>query len=294
MNFLLANAPHWTGNVNNVAFTVFGRPVAWYGIIITSAMILGLVLAILRGKRQGLKADDWLEMFLIIAPMSIIFARLGFLLANPAAWSRWYAVYEGGLTITFGVPGGVLGCFIWCKWRKADFMAVVDRAAPTVLACQALGKWGNFFNQELYGLAVTNPSAQWFPLSVYIRGSGWHQAAFFYEAVCCLVMLAVILFIQKRLRIKGAGVFLYFGAYALIRFCMEFTRMDMHGLKSGVNVLQILCALVCVAMVGILVFLGLRAKKKGEQVWYKKGIPDDKVFQAKYKPSEIINGASNK
>jgi len=283
---------HWTGKVESVAFTLFGRDIAWYGIIITSAMLIGLFGATLLAKKIKIKSDDLLELFLIAIPMAILFARLGYVFARPKyyfvkdfGWDdfvRVFAVWDGGLTIMTGAPGGILGGLIWCKWRKVDFLRLTDAILCIVLLSQAIGRWGNFFNQEIYGMPITNPELQFFPLAVYIaQEGGFFMATFFYESVLNTIGFIVLYLVSKRLYLRGSGIPLYVLAYGLIRFIMEFMRDD-GDVYAKVNFNQIICAVVVVAAAALLAVMIIRKKKQGERVWYGKGIPAKLIKPAKY------------
>ncbi|MFA5449676.1 MAG: prolipoprotein diacylglyceryl transferase [Clostridia bacterium] len=276
---------HWTGKVKSVAFSVFGQPIAWYGIIITAAMLIGLFLGIKRAKKVGLSSDDMLELFMIAIPLAVIAARLGYVFAHidvffkveNFGWDNFVDIInlrDGGLTIMTGVPGGILGGFIWSKWRKVDFIYLADAVAPVILVSQALGRWGNFFNQEIYGMAVTNPSWQFFPYAVYItREGGFHQAAFFYEMVLNLVFFAAIVIVLRRLKVKGAGITMYVMGYTFVRFLMGFVRNDKGYMYDTVNTNQIFTIIVAVLAAAVLALLIIREQKKGAKVWYSGGIP---------------------
>ncbi|MFI3228552.1 MAG: prolipoprotein diacylglyceryl transferase [Bacillota bacterium] len=291
MNAMLADAT-WTGNVQSVAFTVFGKDVAWYGIIITSAMLVGLFGAYIRCKKIGLTMDDLLEIFMIAIPLAVVCARLGYVFARPAqyllvenfGWDDFvniFAVWDGGLTIMTGVPGGILGGYIWCRWRKVDFLAGLDMIAPVVLLSQAIGRWGNFCNQEIYGAVITNANMQWFPMAVYIaRDGAFHQALFFYEMVLNVLFFITIIVLSKRIKLKGFGILSYTGSYAFIRFVMEFFRDD-GNIYDVINYTQLCCfiaAIACLAGIFILIY---RSKKKGIRVWYKDKVPANELVMAR-------------
>jgi prolipoprotein diacylglyceryl transferase len=283
----------WTGDVPRIAFTVFNKEIAWYGILVTLGMIVGLVLGIIRAKKIGITSDDVLELFLIAVPLAVIAARIGYVVFRPDeffvknfGWDDFVniiAIWDGGLTIMTALLGGLAGGLIWAKWRKADFIHITDRILPVVLVSQAIGRWGNFFNQEIYGMQITNPHAQWFPLAVFISDRGaYFQACFFYEGVFNLIMFGLVVFVLSRLRVKGAGTILYISGYTLIRFVMEFLRDDL-GFYTGVNYNQIICIIISVLGYALLAFLIIRKTKKGEKVWYKGGIPDELFPLAKAK-----------
>lgn len=290
----------WTGDVRRIAFTLFGRPIAWYGILITFAMLVGLVLAIYRTKKIKMDSGDVMELFIVVIPVAILFARLGFVVFRPEffpkdfGWSDFVdiiAVWDGGLTIMTGIPGGVLAAFLWCKWRKHNFVNVADRIAPVALVSQALGRWGNFFNQEIYGQPITNPNWQFFPAAVYIRArGGYFQATFFYEMVLNLLFFIILIVVLKRLKVRGAGILGYLASYTLIRFIMEFMRDDL-GFYKGVNFNQIICICISVICLAIIVTMAVLKKQKGERIWYPHGIPEDLMPAAK-KPAPAAATAS--
>lgn len=272
---------HWTGEVQSVAFTIFGKTIAWYGIIITCAMVIGLLVGIRLARRTGVKSDDALELFLIAIPLAIIGARLGWVFANLSKIHSFIdviAVWDGGLTILTGAPMGILGGFLWCKWRRVNFWKLADSVVFVILLSQGLGRWGNFMNQELYGVQViTDPKMQWFPLSVFIsRGNlmEWHPAAFFYEMVLDIALFFVLFYISRRLYLPGSGVLQYLCAYCLIRFVMEFfrTSTDMFGIP---HTAQIACGVGAALSLGVIIFMAVRKIKRKEKIWYKNGIPPE-------------------
>lgn len=294
---------HWTGNVDPVAFSIGGKDIAWYGIIITLAMLTGLIVAVLRGKKHNLSVDDFVEIFLLAIPLAIIGARLGYVMVRPEyfpspfTWDDFVeviAVWDGGLTIMTGVPFGILGGAIWCKIRKVNLLDLADIVIPVVLLSQGLGRWGNFMNQEIFGAEITNPSLQWFPIAVFIdRLDGFYQALFFYEMVMDIAFFAAMMIIQRHLKLRGSGLLMYAFSYGLIRFVMEFFRDD-GEIYAVFNYTQLICALVFAASAAALVAMIVIKTKKGEKIWYGKGgIPDEDQVRLKpyHRPEKKEEGA---
>lgn len=281
---------HWTGKVTSIAFSIGNVSVAWYGIVIVIGMLSALWISSVRSKRDGLKSDDLLTAFLICIPMAIIFARLGYVLSNyteyfvkPYDWDAFVntiAVWNGGLTVMWGVPGGILGGFIWAKCiMKMDFrrfVRVLDTVAVTILLAQAIGRWGNFFNQELYGQPVTNESLQWFPYAVYIAAEGgFYQATFFYELFLNLIGFIVLSILWKRLNVTGFTSLGYFFWYLMVRGGLETIRSESSVVDSNttVNTVQLFCFLGAAVCLGLMIFLIIRKVKKHQRIWYKDGWP---------------------
>lgn len=291
---------HWTGKVDPIAFYVGSKGIAWYGIFITCGMLLALWVATRRMKRMKVSTDQMMTLFLIVIPAAVIAARLGYVVANyghyfvkPYDWKAFVntiAIWEGGLTILWGVPGGALMGLVWCKVTKKDFVRAADIILPVALLAQAIGRWGNFMNQELYGQIVTDPAHQWFPLAVYIADlESWCQATFFYEFVLDLVGFGVLSVLYKRVNVKGFGLLGYAAWYTLTRAILEFFRVEENSFeqKLGFNLVQVICFAVAAACVVAIVVLCLyKQLKKGQKVWYAHGFdieqprePDDLAEQ---------------
>jgi phosphatidylglycerol:prolipoprotein diacylglycerol transferase len=184
-------------------FGIQGLNIAWYGVIIASGLILGILLASFRARRRGWSSDLVLDFILLAVPLAIIGARTyyvafewDYFAANPA---KIIAINQGGLAIYGAVIGGFLAAFIFSRAAKFPFLKLIDLVIPSLILGQAIGRWGNFVNQEAFGALVTNPNLQFFPLAVYIESLGeWHQATFFYESFCNTILLVITLYSGGR------------------------------------------------------------------------------------------------
>lgn len=212
--------------------TIFGFTIHWYGVLIALGVLGAVLLAWLREERLGLKRETTLDLALICVPVGILCARLYYVIFS---WDYYAAhpaeildIRGGGLAIYGGVIGGVLAGWIYSRVKKIPFGTLADLVAPGLAFGQAVGRWGNFLNQEAYGAAVTNPHLHIFPLSVYIEGSGWHYATFFYESLWCALICIFLLTAEKRGFFKRRGdTFLwYLFLYALERCLVEGLRTD--------------------------------------------------------------------
>jgi len=264
-------------NIDPVAFRLFGFSVNWYGIIIAAATLLAIFLVMREAKRKGIKEDDVIDLALLCIPLAIVGARLYYvafewdMFAGGYDSFSWQAVggvlwnivdiRSGGLAIYGSVIGGLIAVFIFSKWKKIGFLRIVDMAAPALILAQALGRWGNFFNQEAYGQIISNLRWQFFPVAVYISATGhWHMATFFYESIWCFLSF-ILLYIYQRHSKKDGNVFaLYLVLYGFERMIVEGFRLD--SLYVGdVRVSQILSAVVFVAAGIYLLAQYVRASK---------------------------------
>lgn len=146
--------------INRIAFTLFGRSIAWYGVIITFGIVLAVLYVMWRAKQNDIKSDDILDIALVTVPCGIVGARLYFVLTSLDHFdSFWdiFKIWEGGLAIYGGIIGGALGVLLMSYFKKISFFKLADMITPAVLIGQILGRWGNFFNVEAYGTETTLP-----------------------------------------------------------------------------------------------------------------------------------------
>ena len=218
-------------HVDPVAFELFGRPVYWYGILIAVSVLVGIYLAMRYAKRLNYDPEMIVDFCLLAIPLGIIGARLYYVIFE---WDVYkdnpldiVKIWEGGLAIYGAVIGGLVAAFIFSHWRKMNFWDLVDIVSPSLILGQAIGRWGNFFNQEAYGRIVTDKAWQWFPYAVYIEArQEWHMATFFYESMWNLLVFLFLLNFRKRRKISGEVFLVYLFLYSCGRVVIEGLRTD--------------------------------------------------------------------
>ncbi len=214
-----------------VAFQIFGRPVYWYGILIAMGVLLGIHLAMGYARRLNYDPEMILDFALLAIPFAIIGARVYYVVFQ---WEIYknnpvdiFKIWEGGLAIYGAVIGGIVAGVIFSRWRKINFWDLADIAAPSLILGQAIGRWGNFFNQEAYGRLVTDSAWQWFPFAVYIEArQEWHMATFFYESMWNLLVFIFLMSYRKRRKVSGDIFLLYLLLYSCGRIVIEGLRTD--------------------------------------------------------------------
>ena len=231
-SLLLASFGH-----NDRGIILFGFEIYYYAIVIVCGMLIAATLSALLMKRRNMSSDFIFTLFITCIPTAIIGARL-FSCVTDADMSilDFFKFRDGGLSVTGGVIGGVLAGFITCKIAKVPFLRAADCVVVTILLAQAIGRWGNYFNQEVYGGVVTNEALQKFPIAVFIDDDRkYHYAFFFYEMVINLIGFA-LLFSHAWFRKKkpnGILMFLYFVWYGAVRTVMEPLRDPAYILNAG-------------------------------------------------------------
>ena len=249
-------------------FYILGFEIRFYGLIMGVAMLIGVMLACHLAKKKGVKSDDIFMLALIALPCAIVGARLYYCFFYEYNYSFWelFNIRKGGLAIYGGVLGGIVGVIILAIIKR-DFRLVAilfDICAPCLLLGQALGRWGNFFNQEAYGNLITDPNLQWFPYEVFIEGKeAWYQATFFYESLWNAVGVVVMLLVYYRTKSTGNTTATYFVWYGLGRSIIEGLRADsLYIGNTGIRVSQALSMVLVLVGLAIFVFNYLRKRQR--------------------------------
>ena len=215
------------------ALHALGLTLHWYGVIIAAGMALAVALASRRERRLGLPDQTALDLALLGIPAAILCARLYYVAFSWDAYRaepiRALYIWEGGMAIYGGIIGGVASGFFYARRKRLPFLRLADLAAPSIALGQAVGRWGNFVNQEAYGAIVARPWQRRFPIGVFIQADGqWHYATFFYESAWCLLIVAALLLGEKKRRFRRDGDLFtaYVFLYALERSLVEGLRDD--------------------------------------------------------------------
>lgn len=237
-----------------------GFTIYYYAIIIVFGIICAAVVAGILFKHRNLPADWILDLLLCVLPLGIIGARTFFCLTDPStSIADWFTKFrDGGLSIIGGVIGGTLGVVLFCLIHKLNFLRVADCVVPGVILAQAIGRWGNFANQEVYGPEITNPSLQWFPMGVFIDDvQEWHYAFFFYESVLNLLIFIGLFLLMWKFTKKPHGLALsgYLFGYGVVRSIMEPLRDSQFILGSSLPISQVFA--LCMAIGGAVLFVAI-------------------------------------
>lgn len=250
-------------------FGIQGLNIAWYGIIIAAGIVLGVWVAISQARRRGYTAELLFDFMIIALPLAIVCARIYYVATTWEAYAgnfyKMIAIWEGGIAIYGAVIGGIIAAIIVSKWRKFPVLRLLDIAAPGLILGQAIGRWGNFVNQEAFGNLITNPSLQFWPYGVYIQSLGeWHQATYFYESMWDFGVFIWLLFYSRKAKYDGNVIAMYFIAYGIGRFFIEGLRTDSLWVGSF-RISQLLSAVFIVG--GIIYILVRRKIKKADPVY---------------------------
>ena len=259
--------------------TIFGFKIYAYALIIVFGMISAFFVISALFRRRNMSTDLFLTYFCISLPIAILTTRIFYCITDGMPISEWFSISsirEGGLSIIGGIIGGTASVVVISIVKKVNFFRVGDCIVVGLLLAQAIGRWGNFANQEVYGGLVTNESLQFFPMAVYIEKVGsWHYAFFFYESMATLTA-AILLFInawKNGKKPNGVNTACYFMIYGLTRSIMEPLRDSSYILNGGgVPWSLVMSITMLVAGLGLLFYLLFTNKKKeGKMIGSAKG-----------------------
>jgi phosphatidylglycerol:prolipoprotein diacylglycerol transferase len=219
--------------LNPVAFSVFGYDIKWYGIMIALGMTLGIIIAKYTCKLRNVNYDTFINMILIALPSGIIGARLYYVIFEFQYYKNHilsiFNIREGGLAIHGGIIFGLAAAAIYAYSKRLNFFQFADAAVPSLILAQAMGRWGNFFNQEAHGGPVSKEFISRFPgfiqRGMLIDGVYYHPT-FLYESIWDLCVFILLLILLKKIKAYGLVFFSYLGLYSLGRFFIEGLRTD--------------------------------------------------------------------
>ncbi len=259
------------------SFSIGPVTVHFYALFILTGIAIAYWWSLKRWSERGGDRDDFFDIAFVTIIAGIIGARMYHVGVNipdyfgpgkdPLSALR---MWEGGLGIWGAVAGGGLAAF-FMTWRKGvQFLALADSIAPTLFVAQAIGRLGNWANQELYGEPSTLPWA--LDISCETNGRtilgcvpGTYQPTFLYEALWNLAACVIVLLIAKRFRIAGGRIFvLYIIAYSTGRTLMETMRTEPSTMVFGLRIHMVIYIITGLIALGVFVWLTIRARAKGE------------------------------
>ena len=240
-----------------VAFTVFGKDIYWYGIIIASGFLLAVLYMLHRAKDFGVTQDDVLDMILWAVPIGVVCARLYYCifyweLYEDDPISMLY-IWEGGLAIYGGIIGGVITLLVVSKVKKIPAPVLLDLAGMGVIIGQCIGRWGNFINREAFGRETTAFSRM--GLTLPGRETVYVHPTFLYESLWNFAgfLLLHFWFRKHERKFDGELILLYAVWYGIGRALIEGLRTDsLYITGTGIRVSQLLAGVSAAAAAVVL------------------------------------------
>ena len=284
----------WEFFFDGTAFSIFGIEIKWYGIIITTGILLAFLMFYrFATKREDFIGDSIFNVMLIVLPCAIIGARFFYVVTS---WDRFkdksfwdiINIRNGGIAIYGAIIFGLIAVLIYNKVKKTSSLSMLDALAPAVMLGQIIGRWGNFINAEAYGWSTGVDTLPWrMELdNVIVDGQKLGTAAvhptFLYESLWNLLGLALIVFIvYRKKKFNGQVFFAYIGWYGLGRAYIETLRADSLYIVGELK-FSVFVGVACViaAIIGEIVLYRRYKEEKLEMSEYKSSFESIKIALA--------------
>ncbi|QGQ93726.1 prolipoprotein diacylglyceryl transferase [Paenibacillus psychroresistens] len=223
--------------INPIAFSIGAIDVRWYGIVLGTAALIALMIAIQEGKRFNIIPDFFMDFLLVAIPSAIVGARAYYVIFKWDDYKNnlWevFMIWHGGIAIYGGLIGSIIGVIFYVRAKGYDFWRIVDLAAPGLIVGQMIGRWGNFMNQEAHGgpvdesvLRNTLHLPNFIVNQMNIEGIFYHPT-FLYESIWTFIGFIVLIVLRRRPFVKAGEIFIgYFIWYSIGRFFIEGLRTD--------------------------------------------------------------------
>lgn len=264
--------------IDPVIFDFGGFELRWYSLLILVAVIVAYFLINSESRRHRIKNDFVFNVLFWALIFGIIGARLYYVIFNFGAYkndlSEIWKIWHGGLAIHGGLLFGLITIILYCKKYNAKTLKILDIVAPSLLIAQAIGRWGNFFNQEAYGsiveystLANMKIIPQFIIDNMYIQGA-YRLPMFYFESLFCLLGFILIMIFRRRKHTKNGQVLsFYLIWYGILRFFVEIFRSD-SLMIADIKVAQIISVLMVIA--GGYIFVMQHKKPVLDELYNKK------------------------
>jgi len=218
--------------INPIIFSLGGFGVHWYGLLMASAILVAVVW-LDRATKNTIWAPHVLGLVTSAAFAGIVGARLLFVVLKwlYLAGTPWEILNlpGGGLSIHGALLGGLIAIYAYCLTHRLPLLVTLDMFAPVAAFGQALGRWGNFFNQEAFGPPTQLPWKMYVAPEfrpVIYQNENWFHPTFLYESLGLLIIVALLSAIARRKPVAGSVALIYLIAYSVLRFGIEFFRAD--------------------------------------------------------------------
>ena len=249
--------------MNRVFLKLGPITIYWYAVLIVLSICIGIYFSTKEAKKNGLGRDFLMDLIFYVIPIGILGARLYYVIFNFSVFKDnlldIFKIWEGGLAIYGAVISGIIFVVYFCKKNNKNILLTIDTIIPYLILGQAIGRWGNFINQEAHGALTTYEHLKNMHLPNFIiEGMNingfYYIPTFLYESIWCILGFIILLTIRKKdnFNHKGLLLFIYFIWYGIGRFFIEGLRTDSLYFASF-RISQIVSIiLVLIGIIGII------------------------------------------
>ena len=247
--------------------TIGNFELKWYSFLLLIAFTLGSFLIYINSKKYNLDKNKIIDLIFYLILFSVIGARIYYVIFNIGYYIKYpieiIKVWEGGLAIHGGIIAGILYLLYFCNKNKINILSLTDLIVPSLAIGQAIGRWGNFFNQEAYGPIVKYEVLKGLHIPNFIINgmyiaNHYHYPTFLFESIWCFLIFITIIILMK-INKKSLGLYtsIYLIMYGVERFIVESLRQDSLMLFN-LKIAQI----VSIIMIIIGIFIQIKGRRK--------------------------------
>ncbi|WP_221772024.1 prolipoprotein diacylglyceryl transferase [Listeria booriae] len=261
------------GALDPVAIQLGGISIRWYGVIIATAVVVALLIAMQEAKKRNVDRELLVDLLIWAIPIAIISARIYYVLFE---WSYYkdhlneiIKIWHGGIAIHGALLGSVLTAIIFARIKKVSFWQLADIVAPSLIIAQVIGRWGNFMNQEAHGGPTTRAFLESLHLpefivnQMYIDGV-YYQPTFLYESLWNVLGFIVLLVLRRTRILRGELFLSYVIWYSIGRYFIEGMRTDSLMLTDTLRMAQMISIVLIVIAGGLIAYF----RVKGNRPYY--------------------------
>ena len=247
--------------------TIGNFELKWYSFLLLIALTLGSVLIYINSKKYNLDKNKIIDLIFYLILFSVIGARIYYVIFNIGYYIKYpieiIKVWEGGLAIHGGIIAGILYLLYFCNKNKINILSLTDLIVPSLAIGQAIGRWGNFFNQEAYGPIVKYEVLKGLHIPNFIINgmyidNHYYYPTFLFESIWCFLIFITIIILMK-INKKSLGLYtsIYLIMYGVERFIVESLRQD-SLMFFNLKIAQI----VSIIMIIIGIFIQIKGRRK--------------------------------
>ncbi len=256
-----------------IAFTLGNTDIHWYGLVMSFAILIGIFVIIFTKKRfyPDISTDTICDISFMLIICGIISARLYYVILDYKYFIKFPleipAVWHGGISIQGAIIGGIIAGLIYAKKKKINFLRYADLYSFGIVTGQIIGRWGNFFNSEAFGLPTDLPWKLYIPYKsrpMQFRAEEYFHPAFLYESLLSIIILIILylILVKYKKRTDGLIFFCYIILYSIARIIVESIRVDSVLNINNIHIAHITAFLFIVAGIIGIIYINKHDKKR--------------------------------
>lgn len=246
--------------IPRIAISIGKVDIYWYAMLIAIAFVIAIWGLKKDSKKYNINYNNVLELMIIVIPISIICARLYYVIFNMEYYlnnpQEIINIKNGGLAIYGGIIGGAITTLIFCKLKNIKLLNMFDMLVPYLALGQAIGRWGNFINGEAHGTATTSM----FRMGIVENGIYTEvHPTFLYESIADILIFGVLIYLKKHRKYEGQLTVVYLLLYSIVRAVIEGLRTDSLML-GNIRISQLISLIIFIGVVFILIYKKKKVK----------------------------------